>query len=46
MTEEILDNYEHSSGPVHTVAVPYARLTDATPTVSNPCEFTSLLAGT
>lgn len=46
MTEEILNGYEHSSGPVHTIAVPYARLTDATPTVSNPCELTSLLAGT
>jgi len=46
MTEEILANYEHSSGPVFTIAVPYARLTDATPTVSNPCELLSVLAGT
>ena len=46
MTEEILENYEQSSGPVHTIAVPYARLTDTTPTVSNPCELTSLLPGT
>jgi len=46
MTEEILENYEHSSGPVFTIAVPYARLTDATPTVGNPCQFTSLLPGT
>jgi len=46
MPEEILAGYEHSSGPVHTIAVPYARLTDATPTASNPCELTSLLAGT
>lgn len=46
MTEEILSGYEHSSGPVHTIAVPYARLTDVTPTASNPCELTSLLAGT
>jgi hypothetical protein len=46
MTEEILNNYEHSSGPVFTIAVPYARLTDATPTASNPCQLTSLLAGT
>ena len=46
MTEEILEGYEHSSGPVFTIAVPYARLTDTTPTVGNPCELTSLLAGT
>lgn len=46
MTEELLEGYEHSSGPVFTIAVPYARLTDATPTASNPCELTSLLAGT
>ena len=46
MTEEILENYEHSSGPVFPIAVPYARLTDATPTEGNPCELTSLLPGT
>lgn len=46
MTEVILSNYEHSSGPVFTIAVPYARLTDVTPTEGNPCELTSLLAGT
>lgn len=46
MTEAVNNNYEHSSGPVQTIAVPYARLTDATPTASNPCELTSLLAGT
>ena len=46
MTEAVNNNYEHSSGPIHTIAVPYARLTDATPTPSNPCELTSLLAGT
>ena len=46
MTEEINHDYEHSSGPVHTIAVPYARLTDTTPTESNPCELTSLLPGT
>ena len=46
MTEEILENYEHSSGPVFTIAVPYARMTDATPTASNPCQITSLLPGT
>ena len=46
MTEEILENYEHSSGPVFTICVPYARLTDTTPTEGNPCELTSLLPGT
>lgn len=46
MVEQINNDYEHSSGPVHTIAVPYARLTDATPTESNPCELLSLLAGT
>ena len=46
MVEQINNDYEHSSGPVMTIAVPYARLTDATPTESNPCEITSLLAGT
>lgn len=46
MTETVLDNYEHSSGPVMTIAVPYARLTDATPTAGNPCEITGVLVGT
>ena len=46
MTEAILRGYEHSSGPVFTIAVPYARLTDTTPTEGNPCELTSLLPGT
>lgn len=46
MVESIHNDYEHSSGPVMTRAVPFARLTDATPTPSNPCELTSLLAGT
>ena len=46
MTEELLEGYEHSSGPVFTIAVPYARLTDATPTASNPCELLSVTAGT
>lgn len=46
MVEAINHNYEHSSGPVFTICVPYARLTDATPTESNPCQLTSLLAGT
>jgi len=34
--ERIRHDYEHSSGPVLPVQVPYARLTDATPTPSNP----------
>lgn len=46
MVEQVLQNYEHSSGPVDTIAVPYARLTDATPTPGNPCEITGLLVGT
>jgi len=46
MVEQIHNDYEHSSGPVMTIAVPYARLTDATPTPSNPCELVSVLAGT
>jgi hypothetical protein len=46
MTEQILNDYQHSSGPVFTIAVPYAELTDATPTLGNPCEIASLLAGT
>jgi len=46
MTESILQDYQHSSGPVFTIAVPYAELTDATPTLGNPCEILSLLAGT
>jgi len=46
MTESILANYENSSGPVFTIAVPYARLTDTTPSEGNPCELTSVTAGT
>jgi len=46
MVEEINHDYQHSSGPEFTIAVPYARLTDTTPTESNPCEVTSLLDGT
>lgn len=47
MTEEIKANYECSSeGAVRHWIVPYARLTDATPTPSNPCELTSRTAGT
>ena len=46
MAEQILYDYEHSSGPVFTIAVPYARLTDTTPMAGNPCELASLLEGT
>jgi hypothetical protein len=46
MPEEILNDYEHSSGPMLPFVVPYARLHDTTPTESNPCRVTSLLAGT
>lgn len=47
MTEEIKQNYECSSeGCVRHWPVPYARLTDATPTPSNPCELTSVTPGT
>jgi len=46
MVEEINHDYQHSSGPEFPICVPYARLTDATPTESNPCQLTSLLAGT
>jgi len=46
MPEQIHHDYQHSSGPTFTITVPYARLTDATPTESNPCELTSLLPGT
>ena len=46
MVEQIHDDYQHSSGPMQTITVPYARLTDATPTPSNPCEIISLLPGT
>lgn len=45
MTEQILPGYEHSSGPVFTIAVPYASLTDATPTPGNPCQITGVLVG-
>ena len=46
MVEEINNGYQHSSGPEIPICVPYADLTDATPTESNPCEVLSLLAGT
>lgn len=45
MTEAIHDNYEVSSGPMLTWEVPYARLSDATPTPTNPAMVTGLLAG-
>ena len=46
MTEAIRHNYECWSDEPKTIPVPYARLTDTTPTASLPCELTSLLAGT
>jgi len=47
MTEDIRNDYEVSSeGAVRHWAIPYARLTDTTPTVSLPAEVTSLLPGT
>jgi len=47
MTEEVKQDYQVSSeGAVRHWEIPYARLTDTTPTVSNPAEVTSLLAGT
>src|SRR5512139_1521053 len=47
MTEAIHNNYECSSeGCVRHWEIPYARLTDATPTPSNPAEVTSVLLGT
>lgn len=46
MTEAIHDDYEVSSeGCVRHWEIPYARLTDATPTPSNPAMVTGLLAG-
>lgn len=47
MTESIHNDYEVSSeGCVRHWEIPYARLTDATPTPTNPAQVTSLLAGT
>jgi hypothetical protein len=47
MTEAIHHDYEVSSeGCVRHWEIPYARLTDATPTPSNPAEVISLLPGT
>ena len=46
MTEEIRNNYECFSREPWCVMIPYARLTDTTPTPSLPAEVTSVLAGT
>ena len=46
MTEEIRHDYQCSSDDLKTWEVPYARLTDTTPTASLPAELTSLTAGT
>lgn len=46
MTEAIHNDYEVSSeGAVRHWEIPYARLTDATPTPTNPACVTGLLAG-
>ena len=45
MTEAIHNDYEVSSGPMLTWEIPYARLTDATPTPTNPAEVTDVLIG-
>jgi len=47
MTEAIVQDYEVSSeGAVRHWEIPYARLTDTTPTASLPAEVTSLTTGT
>lgn len=47
MTEAIRNDYEAASeGAVRHWEIPYARLTDTTPTETIPCEVTSLTAGT
>lgn len=47
MTEAVQNDYQVSSeGAVRHWEVPYARMTDTTPTPSQPAELTSLLAGT
>jgi hypothetical protein len=47
MVEHISPEYEVSSeGAIRHWEIPYARLTDATPTPTNPAEVTSLLLGT
>jgi hypothetical protein len=45
MVEQVNNDYQHSSGPVFTIAVPYARLEDTTPTPSNPAKITSRVVG-
>lgn len=47
MVEQINSDYEVSSeGAVRHWEIPYARLTDQTPTPTNPAQVTSLLPGT
>jgi len=47
MTEAIVQDYEVSSeGAVRHWEIPYARLTDQSPTATLPCEVTSLTTGT
>lgn len=47
MAEQVNNDYEVSSeGAVRHWEIPYSRLTDTTPTPSNPAEVTSLLPGT
>ena len=47
MTEVVRNEYEASSeGAVRHWEIPYARLTDATPTATLPCEVTSLTRST
>lgn len=47
MPEQIQHDYEVSSeGAVRHWEIPYARLTDATPTPTNPAEVTSVIPGT
>ena len=47
MTEAVQNDYQVSSeGAVRHWEVPYARMTDTTPTPTQPAELTSLLAGT
>ena len=46
MTEEVRHSYECYSREPWCVMIPYARLTDTTPTPSLPAEVTSLLPGT
>lgn len=47
MVERIRNEYEVSSeGAVRHWLVPYARMTDATPTATNPAQLTAVTAGT